>query len=103
MPCLTVAAWLAKFAAPGVTASGATLNGTVTANNATTQWWFAYGTSSDSLTSTTPKTGALTGTTATPVSANLSGLKSNATYYFKALGSNGVGPANGGVLSFKTH
>ena len=34
-------------------AAGATLNETVTANNATTQYWFAYGTSKTALSSKT--------------------------------------------------
>jgi hypothetical protein len=70
-------------AATVLSTAGATLNGTVTANNATTQYWFAYGTSKTPLTSTTTKTGALTGTTATPVSAALTGLKGKTTYYYR--------------------
>jgi len=89
-------------AATGITASSAVLHGTVTANDAKTQYWFTYGTSSASLTSATAKTGALTGATATPVTATLTSLNANTTYYFKAVASNAAGTTNGDVLSFKT-
>jgi hypothetical protein len=90
-------------AATSLSTSGATLNGTVTANNATTQYWFAYGTNKTALTSITTKTGALTGTTATPVTASLTGLKTKTTYYFQVVASNAAGTASGTVLSFTTN
>ncbi|MGC0775709.1 MAG: chitobiase/beta-hexosaminidase C-terminal domain-containing protein, partial [Candidatus Acidiferrum sp.] len=89
-------------AATRLSTSGATLNGTVTANNATTQYWFAFGTSSTSLTSATTKTGGLTGTSARSVSARLTGLKTKTTYYFQVVASNAVGTTSGTVLSFTT-
>ena len=89
-------------AASGLTASGAVLHAAVNANNTTTQYWFAYGTTT-ALGVTTAKTGALTGTTAAPVTATLTGLRSKTTYYFKAVASNAAGTTNGGVLSFKTN
>jgi hypothetical protein len=89
-------------AASALDTSSAILNGTVTANDATTRYWFAYGTSSTSLTSKTTATGALTGKTATSVSATLTGLKANTTYYFQVVASNAVGTASGAVLSFTT-
>jgi hypothetical protein len=75
----------------------------VIANNATTQSWFAYGTSKTSLSSMTPKTGALTGSTVTPMSATISGLKTKTTYYFQVVASNAVGTTPGSVLSFTTN
>ncbi|MGB8261124.1 MAG: FG-GAP-like repeat-containing protein [Terracidiphilus sp.] len=89
-------------AATGIGTSGAVLNGTVAAENATTQYWFLYGTNSSSLTSSTAKKGALTGLTAQPVSAQLTGLQSKATYYFKVAASNSQGTSYGSVQSFKT-
>lgn len=74
----------------------------MTANNATTQFWFAYGTRSNSLTSTTTPTGALTGTSAQSVSATLTGLRARNTYYFQVVASNAVGTTYGAVLSFTT-
>jgi VCBS repeat-containing protein len=90
-------------AATSVNTPNATLNGTVVANNATTQYWFAYGTSKTSLTTTTTKTGALTGTASTKVSAAISGLKTKTTYYFQVVASNAVGTTQGTVLSFTTN
>jgi hypothetical protein len=86
-----------------ITATGATLNGSLTANNATTQYWFAWGTSKTTLTSATAKTGALTGTASTAVSAKLTGLKSKSTYYFQVVASNVVGTTSGMVMSFATN
>jgi hypothetical protein len=88
--------------ATGVSASGATLNAAVTADNATTQYWFAYGTSEAVLPSTTSKVPGLTGTTATAVSAKLAGLKMKTKYYFKVVASNAVGTTPGTVLNFTT-
>jgi len=90
-------------AATSLSSSGATLNGTVTADNATTQYWFVYGTSKTSLTGITSKTGALTGTTVTAVSTTISGLKTKTTYYFQVVASNAVGTASGTTLSFTTN
>jgi sugar lactone lactonase YvrE len=90
-------------AATSQSTSGATLNGTVTANNATTQYWFAWGTSKTSLISNTTKNGPLTGTTSSAVAATLTGLKTKTTYYFQAVASNAVGTTSGAVLSFTTN
>jgi len=58
---------------------GATLNGSATAGNATTQYWFLNGTGKTALTHASSKTGALTGTTVTTVSAAIFGLKTKTT------------------------
>ena len=91
------------LAATAIGTPKATLNGKATADNATTKYWFAYGTSKTALTSTTTKTGSLTGTTATAVSATLSNLKAKTTYYFQVVASNAVGTTPGTVLSFTTN
>ncbi len=88
--------------ASGQTTSGATLNGMVTANNATTQYWFCYGPTASSMPNSTPVTGALTGTSATTVSAAITGLKSKTTYYYRIVASNGGGQSVGSVMSFTT-
>jgi hypothetical protein len=90
-------------AATVLSASGATLNGTVTANNASTQYWFSWGTSKTSLIGNTTKTGPLTGTTSAAVTAKLTGLKTKTTYYFQAVASNAAGTTPGAVLSFTTN
>ena len=100
---ITAAPTVSTTAATSVSTPRATLNGTVAANNATTQYWFAYGTSGTALTTTTAKTGALTGATATAVSATLTNLKSKTKYYFQAVASNAVGTTPGAILSFTTN
>jgi hypothetical protein len=90
-------------AATALTASAATLNGSVSANNATTQYWFAYGTSKTALTSKTAKTGALTAAAPTAVTAPLTGLKTKTTYYFQIVASNAAGTTSGATQSFTTH
>ncbi len=90
-------------AASNVNTPSATLNGIVTANNAAAQYWFTYGTSRTALTSITAKTGGLTGSTATPVSATIAGLKTKTTYYFEVVASNAVGTTSGTVLNFTTN
>ena len=89
-------------AAAAITASGATLNGTVTANNGGTDYWFAYGTSQSALTKSTTQMGALGGTTATAVSAGLTGLTTKTTYFFQVVAQNPVGTTKGKVMSFTT-
>jgi hypothetical protein len=89
-------------AASSIGNNGATLNGTVNANNASTQYWFAYGTSSGSLTNTTNTTSGLTGTSSKSVSASISGLNAKKTYYFQVVASNAAGTTYGSVLNFTT-
>ncbi len=69
--------------ASGVSVDGATLNGTVNPGGQAVQYQFAYGTAASSLDQTTPLTTGPTGTTATPVSAALSGLLPATTYYYQ--------------------
>jgi hypothetical protein len=99
---LATAPGVATDSATGITASGAVLNGAVTAHYAATKYWFAYGTSKTSLTSTSPKTGAIEGATRTAVTATLTGLEPKTTYYFQAVASNDAGTTAGAVLSFAT-
>ena len=88
--------------ATAITSSGATLNGTVNANNSSTNVSFdwgltpAYGYTIDA----TPS--VVTGTTATAVLANLTGLSSNTTYHYLVKGTNAAGTATGVDLTFKT-
>jgi hypothetical protein len=88
--------------ATDVASTSALLNGTIIANNATTQYQFAYGTTSAALTTKTPKTGALNGTGATAVSAKIIGLKPKTTYYYQLVSSNSVGTTSGAIKSFTT-
>jgi subtilisin family serine protease len=89
-------------AASSVTATGATLGGTVDARGAPTQFRFEYGTSPTSLTSSTPLASAGSGNGAVPVSAAISGLASETTYYFRVVGINAGGTTPGATESFQT-
>ena len=90
------------LAASNISSSGATLNGTVDANNLTTDVFFDWGLTSaygNTISATPP---SVTGTVATPVLANLSNLLSSTTYHFRVRGINAAGTATGADLTFKT-
>jgi hypothetical protein len=72
--------------------SGATLRGTVTPNgSAVTDCHFEYGTSTAYGSSVPCAQSAGSGTSGVPVSATLSGLDRNTTYYFKLVATNRLG------------
>ncbi|MFZ9874501.1 MAG: Ig-like domain-containing protein, partial [Candidatus Methylacidiphilales bacterium] len=79
----------------------ATLNATVTPNGATTTVSFEYGTT-ESLGSTTTGTSIGSGSSPVAVSANLTGLQANTTYYYRAVATNSQGTTTGTTLSFTT-
>jgi len=85
-----------------VTTTGATLNGTVNANNASTAVTFDYGLTTSYGTTVTATQSPVTGTTATAVSYVLSGLIPNTTYHFRVNGVNVGGTTNGTDLTFTT-
>jgi hypothetical protein len=89
-------------AASAVTGTSATLNGTVNANGLSTTVTFNYGltTSYGSTVSGIPAT--VSGTTATAVSAAISGLANNTTYHFRVVGVNSSGTTNGNDMTFTT-
>ncbi|TAK03860.1 hypothetical protein EPO34_01720 [Patescibacteria group bacterium] len=91
--------------ATSITASAATLNGTVDPNGtAVLTGQFEYGTSptlvgATTTTATTPASGTLDGLTdPTAVSLGLTGLSSGTTYYYRVK----AGSAQGTILSFTT-
>jgi LPXTG-site transpeptidase (sortase) family protein len=88
--------------ASGVTTTGATLNGTVNAYNASTAVTFEYGLTTTYGTTVTAAESPLTGTAATGVTAAISGLTPNSLYHFRAVGSNVGGTANGFDQTFTT-
>ncbi len=90
-------------AATAVTASAATLNGTVNANNQTATVTFEYGltTAYGSIVNAVPNT--VNGFTATPVSAAISGLIINTTYHYRVVAVNGTGTSNGNDMTFSTN
>jgi hypothetical protein len=90
------------LAATAITSSGATLNGTVNANNMTTFVSFDWGLTSSYGYTTDATPSSVYGTTITPVMAPLTGLSSNTTYHFRVKGTNGAGPSTGADLTFTT-
>ena len=89
------------LSASGVTRTTANLNGEVTSNQATTQYWFEYGTTAE-LGNTSAFTNAGSGSMKVPVSISLSDLKPLTTYYFRLNAQNQFGTVNGAILNFKT-
>ncbi len=90
------------LAATGISSSGATLNGTVNANTLSTNVFFEFGltTAYGNTVTATPPT--VTGSAVTPVETILTGLTSNTTYHFRAIGTNLAGQAFGDDLTFLT-
>lgn len=93
-------------AATNVQKQTATINGTVTANGATTGVTFTWGTDPQlggTPTTTSANPGSLTPTDILPVSLNLTGLTGGTTYYFRVNATRASGgPWNGQILSFVT-
>jgi uncharacterized repeat protein (TIGR01451 family) len=90
-------------AASGVTLNQATLNGSVTPNDAAVSVSFEYGltTSYGSSVSATPAT-LPAGTTASAVSASLSGLTPGTTYHYRVVASGSAGSSYGADATFTT-
>lgn len=103
-PTAPTAPTVTTNAATALTASGATLNGTVSSNGADTAVSFEYGltVAYGSSIAATPPTVLGTTTSATPVSAAVTGLTCNTLYHFRAKGVNSLGTTNGGDLTFTT-
>ncbi|MBI5655915.1 MAG: hypothetical protein HZC44_03430 [Geobacter sp.] len=87
-------------AATGIVPAGATLNGTVNPNGYSTVVTFDYGTSTSYGSSATASQSPLTGSTATAVSAAVSGLTCGTTYHFRAKGVNSGGTTYGSDATF---
>ena len=85
--------------ATSVTATSATLNGTVNPNGASTTYYFQYGTTT-SYGSTTLSTSAGSGTGSVSVSVDISGLTSNATYHYRLVATNSAGTSYGSDNEF---
>ena len=87
-------------AATSITATGATLNGSINANNASTTVTFEYGLDTSYGTIVTADQSPVTGSTATPVSKAITGLTAGTTYHYRVTGINAGGTANGSDQSF---
>ncbi|MES3004576.1 MAG: hypothetical protein V4690_00515 [Patescibacteria group bacterium] len=77
------------------------MNGEVTPNRVTTQYWFEYG-KTTSLGNISAFSSAGDGTARVPVSVSLANLESGTTYYFRLNAQNQYGTVNGTILNFKT-
>ena len=99
---VTAAPTAVTTAATGVTLTGATVNGMVTANNAIATVIFEYGTTTayGSIVAATPAT--VSGGTATNVSGVITGLLSGTTYHYRVSAVNGLGTTNGADMTFTT-
>jgi subtilisin family serine protease len=93
---------VATDAATSITATGATLNGTVNANNTTTTVAFEYGSTTSYGSAVTAVQGTVAGSSDTAVSAPLAGLTPGATYHYRVVGSSVTGLAYGGDMTFTT-
>ena len=90
------------FAATTVTASGATLNGTVNANNLSTTVTFEYGLTTAYGSTITAAESPVIGSANTAASAAISGLLPNTIYHYRAVGVNIGGTTNGLDQTFTT-
>jgi len=89
-------------AATAITGTTATLNGTVSANGASTTVTFEWGTmTGPPFNNTVTLPGSVTGQNIA-VNAPITSLQPNTTYYFRSIGTNSAGTTNGTVLSFTT-
>ena len=89
-------------AATGLGSTGATLNGTVNANNDSTTVSFQYGTTTGYGSTATATPSPVTGTTATAVSGTLNGLTPNTPYHYRVVALNGTGTTYGADMTFTT-
>ncbi len=86
-------------AASNITASAATLNGTVDPNGRATAFFFEIGTSTSYGTKTTTKS-AGSATTPQPVSAGVTGLQTGRVYHFRIVASSDAGTSIGKDVTF---
>ncbi|MCP5048005.1 MAG: hypothetical protein GY940_12585, partial [bacterium] len=89
-------------AASGVISTGATLNGTVNANNADATVTFEYGTTTAYGTTVTADESPVSGGFDTAVSVVLTGLSNNTTYHYRVVAVNAQGTTNGADMTFST-
>ncbi len=84
-----------------VLSDGATLNGTVTANNSSTTVTFEFGLTTSYGTTVTADQSPVTGV-GVSVSSIISGLSSNTTYHYRVVGQNAHGTTYGADITFTT-
>jgi len=95
--------WVLAAPATGIGTTGATLNAFVNTLGLSGSYLFQYGSSSTALTSSTAGTALAASSGRVQASIPLSGLKSNATYYYQVLVSTAAGSTSSKVLRFTTN
>ena len=85
-----------------LSSTGATLNGTVNANNTSTTVTFEYGTTISYGQTVTATQSPVTGNSNTNVSVGITGLTAGTTYHFRVKAVNSVGTTNGSDMTFTT-
>jgi len=84
-----------------ITATSATLNGTLNPNGGSSWYYFEYGTTT-SYGSTTESATAGAGKTLVSVGADITGLEPSSTYHYRLVGANNAGTNSGGDRTFTT-
>lgn len=97
---VTGAPTVATGAATNTSTTGATLNGTVTANNISTAVSFEYGLTTAYGNTVAASPSSVTGSSTTSVSAAITELTANATYHFRTKGVNTAGTSYGSDATF---
>ncbi len=92
---------LATAPATDVLGASATLNGSLEPNGLDTHYWFEYG-PSPSYGSSTPHEDAGEASAVKLVSATLTGIEPNKTYYYRLVGENSLGVTNGAEETLTT-
>ena len=88
------------LSATSVGATGATLNGSVNANEVSTTVSFEYGATISYGSNATATQSPITGNALTTVSADISGLTAGATYHFRVKAVNSIGTTYGSDMTF---
>lgn len=88
--------------ATSITTSSATLNGQVNANGTATTVTFEWGTSTSLGNVVNASPSSVSGTSNTTVSASLSSLAANTTYYYRLKAVSSAGTTLGSIMSFTT-
>jgi hypothetical protein len=90
-------------AASGITNTDATLNAEISTSGLAGSYYFQYGTSSNELTSNSPKTALDASTGLLAVSKRLTTLTAKTTYYYQVVVTTAGGSASSAVVSFTTN
>ena len=95
--------YVSTGSATAITSNSATLNGSVNADNMPTSVWFEYGTDSGLKNSFSINAYRYSSGYSGNLVANVVGLSSNTTYYFRAVAQNSEGRVYGNIFSFITN